>query len=185
MSYYIEISCALTVGLVFLAAALGKSSRKSSYRAFVESVKLIRFVPAGTVKLTATTTIVLEFAVGLLPILTFARSDGSAVIRAALFGLTLLLAGAFMVVILVSIRTKVSVPCRCFGGDADNLGIRHVVRNALLFLTAAAGATFAMVVPSYDVELPGVILAGGAGTISAVLLINYDAIVDLFALQSR
>jgi hypothetical protein len=60
------------------------------------------------------------------------------------------------------------------------MGVRHLVRNALLLTVAGLG-----LVAGTDgwtgAQVPGMALAGASAVVLAVLVLNLDALTDLFA----
>jgi hypothetical protein len=90
--------------------------------------------------------------------------------------LAALLLAAFSVAIVLSLTRNANATCRCFGADGGRLGVRHVVRNALLFvscLVVAIGGTG-------PVD-PGVaVAAAGAGVTAALLVLGMDPVAELF-----
>lgn len=98
-------------------------------------------------------------------------------VRAGL-GAAFLLLTAFTVAIVLALRRGSTAPCRCFGSANSPLGTRHLVRNAILLLVAASG--FAMG-DAHGGEPFGLAMAGGVAVIAAVLVVNSDALADLFA----
>jgi hypothetical protein len=150
------VFCQCFVGVVFLAAAVGKLR---DYRAFVRSLSAMRVPPrlAGPV-------IVAEVAV---PVLLAVGGTGS---RAGFVLAAVLLAG-----FTVAIRWAKPATCHCFGSVA-RLGRRHLVRNAVLAVAAIAGA----VLVGTPATLPAVILGGPLGVLGAAIVIRLDDLAVLF-----
>ena len=71
-------------------------------------------------------------------------------------------------------------PCRCFGASSTPLGAGHLIRNAILAITAVAGG----LAPGGHVPSAGVAVAMGAGLFAAVLIVAYEDLVYLLARSS-
>ncbi len=95
-------------------------------------------------------------------------------------GLAMVLMAAFGHGIAAAIRRGVRTSCRCFGASSTPLGARHLVRNAALFLVAATGL---LIGPVGDADLAGLVVAGGAAAVLALLVVRLDDLVDLFTPQ--
>lgn len=92
----------------------------------------------------------------------------------------LVLLTAFAVAVATAIRRGSTASCNCFGRSAQPLGTHHLVRNAFL-LAVAVGGLVAEVSGPADADLAGLVLAGAAATALAALVINADALADLFS----
>jgi hypothetical protein len=86
------------------------------------------------------------------------------------------LLASFVVAIVLSMRRRSGLVCRCFGAGGAPLGRRHLVRNAVL-VTACLGAapvTGATALPSP----PALALGGAVAGLVAILIIRFDDILD-------
>ncbi|TDV56244.1 MauE/DoxX family redox-associated membrane protein [Actinophytocola oryzae] len=91
--------------------------------------------------------------------------------------LALALLGAFTVAVAAALRRGETASCNCFGRSTTPMGARHLVRNALLLAVAGIG----LLGGRGGAEVPGLALAGASAVVLAVLVLNLDALTDLFA----
>ncbi|MET8863873.1 MauE/DoxX family redox-associated membrane protein [Nonomuraea sp. NPDC004580] len=167
MLAYIGFGCRVMLAVVFLAAAVSKVRNRRDRAAFRTSLGAFgvkaRFRPAVAAAVIA----------GELATAALLAADATALAGLAL-GSALLI--AFAVTIGAVLRRGSSVSCRCFGASTQPLGRRHLVRNALLLLVAAAGVTGTAPAAGWD---PGALLvAGFMAVIVAALVISYDDLVS-------
>ncbi|GAA1378227.1 MauE/DoxX family redox-associated membrane protein [Catellatospora chokoriensis] len=160
---YLTIGAQALLGLVFLAAVVGKISSRATYRAFTGSVREMGFRPAGPL---AALVVAAESATVALVLL----------YRPAGFALAALLLLAFAAAIVAGLRRAGTATCRCFGRTAVPLGHHHVWRNALLIGCAAVGA-FA---PTGPVRVEAAALAVGCGLVAGALIVMLDDLRYLF-----
>jgi uncharacterized membrane protein YphA (DoxX/SURF4 family) len=118
------VGCQFLIGVVFVAAVLGKVT---GYPAFVDSVADMGFKPAAPIA-----ALVLLGEVAVVALLVGVPVAG--------FALAALLLLAFAVGIVLSLRRGNSRPCRCFGRSTTALGRQHVWRNVFLIAVALLGA---------------------------------------------
>lgn len=164
---YVEIGCRVLLGVVLLAAAVGKVSGRAAYREFTYSVRDLGYRPAGPL---AAAVVAAEFtAVALLAVLPLAGFLLSA-------GLLL----AFTLAIVRNLRRD-GATCRCFGRTAEPLGRHHVWRNVFLVGCAVVGA----LAPVGPVRPAGVVLAVAAALVAAALVVMLDEVRDLFRPSRR
>jgi hypothetical protein len=153
------------LALVFLASAVAKAG---NFGGFVAAVRQLRLVPATTPRLVARLVVAAEFAtVGLL--LLPAPEAG--------FGLAVVLAVLFSVVIEISVRRGIRVPCPCFGASGDFLNRKQLVRNALLVVVAVVG----LVSPAATgaLELVEIMISVAVAGFLAAVVIRFDDVADL------
>ncbi|MGW4641190.1 MauE/DoxX family redox-associated membrane protein [Sphaerisporangium sp. NPDC004334] len=169
MITYVAIVCRVALVVVFAASFFGKVR---SRKAFYEFALTLRAVPMRSPRWAmpvAGAVVAAEGAVPLLLISTATAPLG--------FFLALLLLLAFSAVTAWSLRRGVTVPCRCFGTSRSSLGMRHLVRNAILIAAAAAGLADVSGGPL----LPEHLLVGAMGGLLVALpLITMDQLVELF-----
>ncbi|MFE9691889.1 MauE/DoxX family redox-associated membrane protein [Micromonospora sp. NPDC005806] len=165
---YVELGCRVLLGVVFLAAAVGKVSGRAAYRAFTGSVRDLGYRPSGPI---AAAVVATEFAA--VTLLALVPLAGFAVAAALLL--------AFAVAITANLRRDAAATCRCFGRAAAPLGRHHVWRNAFLIACAAAGA-FA---PAGPVRPEGAVLAVAGGLVAGALVVMLDDLRYLFGASSR
>jgi hypothetical protein len=165
--HYVALSCRCLIGLVFLISFATKV-RPSAFRAFAESLRIMSVLPAPLVRTAAATVACAELAVAALLVWPASAQTGAL--------LAALLLAAFSVAIVVSLTRNANATCRCFGAGGGRLGVRHVVRNALLFascLVVAFGGTG-------PVDPVVVVAAAGAGVAAALMVLGMDPVVELF-----
>ncbi|TDC39792.1 methylamine utilization protein MauE [Micromonospora sp. 15K316] len=164
---YVEIGCRVLLGLVLLAAAVGKVSGRAAYREFTRSVRDLGFRPAGPL---AAAVVATEFtAVALLAALPLAGFLASAALLTA-----------FTVAIVRNLGRS-DATCRCFGRTATPLGRHHVWRNLFLIGCAAVGA----LAPAGPVRPDGAALAVAVALVAAALVVMSDEVRYLFGASHR
>lgn len=163
--HYVALSCRCLVGLIFLVSFATKVT-PGAFRAFAESLRTMNVLPASLVRVVAPGVVFVELAV--VASLVWTPRAG-----ALLAGLLLV---AFSGAIVMSLARNANATCRCFGAGGGRLGVRHVVRNALLF------AACALVVVGGDAHAdPQVgLAAAGAGVVAALLVLGMDPVAELF-----
>jgi len=167
---HLDISLRCLIGVVFLAACIGKVGSRASWREFVASVAAMRVVPARLVPAAAYAVGLAEAAVVVLLLLPPTGRLGHL--------LAVLLLVAFSGGIAVTLRRRTRVACRCFGAAGAPLGRRHLLRNGLLITAALVGV--AVGGAGGGVAPAGVAVAGVAGVVLGLLFVRFDDIVELF-----
>jgi hypothetical protein len=92
------------------------------------------------------------------------------------------LLGVLTAGVVLVVRRRLVVRCRCFGAGRTRIGRRHVVRNLLLLLVGGLGLVAALspgTAPSTDAA--GVLLAVGAAVLLASFVFHFDDLVELWA----
>lgn len=166
---YLDVSCRVLVGLVFVVSAVTKWSAPGE---FTTSLVQMRVLPDRLNRPAAALVIAGETMVPVLlavPTLTTGRL-GWLLAAALLIG--------FTVAIVVSLRRGAAAPCRCFGRSTIPLGARHVVRNLLLLGVVGTGLVAGAVGGTMDIG--GMVIAGIAGAIVAGFVVMFDDLVALF-----
>ena len=172
---YLPVTARAALLLVFLVSVAAKARGRRHYAAFAASVapflghRLAR--APGVVAGVAAAVTATEAACVVLLVL-------PATARAGCVIAALLLAG-FTVAAAVVVGTGRTAYCRCFDARIRPLRRRHVVRNALLLLVALGGCVADAVNPARTVQPAGVVIAIVAGGIAALILINFDDLVEL------
>jgi hypothetical protein len=92
----------------------------------------------------------------------------------------LVLLTAFTVAVASALRRGSTASCNCFGRAAQPLSAHHLVRNAFLLAVAASGL-LAAAGGQAGAAPAGLVLAGAVAVALAALVVNADAIVDLFS----
>lgn len=160
--------CLLLV--VFAFSAFGKLSGRAAFTEFRQAT--VRLLPAARGVASGTAVAVIGAELVIVVLLGFPATVRTGLAAA----LTLLV--LFTVAIAAALRRGSTAPCRCFGRSDSPLGARHLVRNLVLLLVAGAGLTVA---PSAAAEPLGLVVAGLAAVVFAVLVLSFDAIADLFS----
>ncbi|KJK51100.1 hypothetical protein UK23_08395 [Lentzea aerocolonigenes] len=165
--HYVALACRCLVGLVFLISFSTKVA-PSAFRAFAQSLRTMNVLPVPLVRPAAVAVVCVELAVAASLVWTASARAGAL--------LAALLLAAFSVAIVVSSTRNANATCRCFGAGGGRLGVRHVVRNALLFV-ACLVVSFGSAAPA-DPEVA--VAAAGAGVIAALLVVGMDPVAELF-----
>lgn len=168
--WYALVAGRCLVGLVFLAAAVGKLPGRVGFGEFAGSIRLPLPLPPGLARPAAGAFVAGEAMVA--PLLVAAPLAGF-----ALAGALLLLATA---AIGATVHSGRRVPCRCFGAAGATMGYRHLVRNGVLLAVVAGGLT-GQAMTTGSAAAAGAMIAAGAGLIGALIFIKFDEVVDLFS----
>jgi hypothetical protein len=167
---YSQISVRALIGFVFLVSSLSKAGGSASYLGFVSSVEEMRAVPRRLVPAVSGLVLLAEFAVWVLVAVPVHAANAAGLLTAV--GLLL----AFTAVIARTVRQRRGTSCRCFGASRAPLGIRHLVRNLVLALTAAA----AVDMPSAGrVQPAAVVVAVALGMTIGAIAAALDLIFEL------
>jgi hypothetical protein len=163
------IAVRLLVATVFLAAVVGKFLDGNDFGRFAATMfgRLARPVTAGTLAGEAVVVLLL-----------LAPGVGRWGVAAG-FGVALLLLAAFSATLGAALRRQVPVSCGCFGVSAGPPAVRHVLRNGVLAVVAAAGVVGSLAVR--PAALPTESIAAGAlGVALAIAVVALDEIQALF-----
>ncbi len=171
---YALVACWMLLGVVFTAALIGKLREPDPVRRLAGS--LAGLVPGGLRTAAATGVILVEIVVVgalLVAVATPWVARAAAALAAAV--MTVFAAG-----VAVSRRRGLATRCRCFGASDSPLGRRHLVRNSFILIFAAAGA--ALPAPPHLQALAPVpaLLACAAGALAGLMIVQLDAIVELY-----
>ncbi|GAA2230076.1 hypothetical protein GCM10010232_15470 [Streptomyces amakusaensis] len=176
---YLVIGARCLLGAVFLAAVLGKVAGRGSFGAFVASVRALRVLRPGLARPVALGVLSAECAVSVLLLAPLPAPAVTAGFLAAAGLLAVFAAG-----IVRALRRGTAAPCRCFGASAVPLGVRHLVRNAVLAAVAALGVLAALrpgpVGTVGTVDPGGAAAAVLAGLALGALTAALDDIAELF-----
>jgi hypothetical protein len=169
---YLAFGCECLLIVVFACSAAAKLVGKGSFAAF--RLATARLVPAlrHLARPLAAVVVCVEVAVAVLLAV-------PATARAGLV-LALVLLSAFTVAIAAALRRGETAACNCFGRSTAPMGVRHLVRNALLLTVAGTGLVTGLGGPA-GAEVPVMVLTGASAAVLAVLVLNLDALTDLFA----
>jgi hypothetical protein len=167
---YLAFGCHCLLVMVFACSAVAKLGR-DSFAAF--RLATARLVPAfrGMATPLAVAVVCAELAATVLLAVPATAPVG------LVLGLALLT--AFTVAVAAALRRGETASCNCFGRSTTPLQPRHLVRNALLMTVAVSGLV-ADLAGQAGAEVTGMTLAGAAAVVLAVLVLNFDALADLF-----
>ncbi|MEW9550505.1 MauE/DoxX family redox-associated membrane protein, partial [Nonomuraea sp. NPDC050783] len=137
----------LVVVVVLLVAAAGKAR---DVRAFAADVAGYRLLPPRLAVPATWGVVAAEVAAaGLLSVPSTRTSGG--VLAAALFA-------AFLAAMGTALGRGLDVPCGCFGGSADRVGPRTLVRTGLLLVLAVTAAVAGGAAPFAPAQVPPAVL---------------------------
>ena len=167
----VSFGCQCVLVLVFAVSAVSKIRNRTSFRAFraATAALLPRNVAAAAAP--AATAVVATEAASVVALVIPGTSRVGLLLSIGLFA-------AFTAAIAAALHRGTTVACRCFGASATPLGVRHLVRNGVLIAIAGVALLTGEQRSSDPAELA---TAAGTATVVALLLINLDALVDLFA----
>jgi hypothetical protein len=171
---YAALACRGLIGLVFAVAVAGKVRGPAAYREFASwlaalPVPLARNRALPAILVAAEAAIVLLVAV---PVGPAAATAGLALAAACLAVMT---AGTVAIV-----RRGARVSCRCFGASQTPLGARHLVRDAILLITAVTGTVCSAFAAEHDVVSPaGIALSLAFALVAATFLVFIDDVLAL------
>lgn len=168
---YLDVFARCALGVVFAIAVAGKVSGREAFRSFARSLADMRILPARLITPVAAASAVVEALVIVLVAIPL-RWAGQAAFAVAVGVLVALTAA-----IVLSLRNGNRAPCRCFGASRTPLGMRHVVRNALLLVVAILGLVGAYTAGGFTV--PATIVAAVAGAVAGVTMTAYDDLAEL------
>jgi hypothetical protein len=136
LTVYLSVTARLSVGGVFLLAAVTKSYGRG-FRGFTQTVGHLLSERTGRWSVAAAATVVsAEWAV-------------AALIASPAAGFGLLLAAALLAAMTAAITTRgssLNIPCNCFGTLGRDAGFTppHIARNVVLLMLSAAGAAISL-----------------------------------------
>lgn len=180
---YLSICMLACLWCVFAVAGWSKIRSRAARRAFAGSLRSVPMLPARLVGPATVTVTVAEIA--LVPGLGWsavAMASGWPAARggaALVLGLTGLLLAVLTTGVVLAVRRGTGARCACFGAAERPLGRRHVARNGIL-LAVAAVALVSAAGQRGPLPLAGVLVAGAAGAVGALILIRLDDLVELF-----
>lgn len=170
---YLLVGCRLIVGLVFMAAVIGKITGRVEFAAAVG--RLAPRLPArpaafGVVAGEAATVVLLAV-------------PATVAVGLAVAGLLLL---AFTVAIGGAVRRGETTACRCFTRSITPIGRMHLVRNGLLLVVTGAGLVTSLLIGTPNLQPAGALLVGVPALVLAAGFVVFDDLVLLFTpLQAR
>lgn len=173
---------------VFTSSAFGKLRSRAAYRDYRAGLRTAGLLPRSLGNMTPLALVAAEVTAasgltGAVALLVTRSAGGYSAAEAALAA-AIALAAALTAGVAITVRRRIPVTCRCFGGGAARpLGIAHLMRNAFLLIVFAVGQTAAVVASSHDSRLvPGVsALAVLAGLLVMLLVVRWDDLASLLA----
>jgi len=170
---YVLIGLRSLIALVFVISLASKLRSRHAFDEFLAAT--VRLSPwpltAGPARWLAAGVVTTELATVLLVSVSATTPIGFAVAAALLL--------CFCGAILLALRRGERAPCRCFGSAEQPLGYPQVARNLVLLAAAALGLAGGWL-PAASPDLPGVLLAVGAGALAATVVAAADDITSLF-----
>ncbi|MDR7277078.1 MauE/DoxX family redox-associated membrane protein [Catenuloplanes atrovinosus] len=157
----VELVCRGVIGFVMALAIIGKVSGHERWREFRASLAGFTWLPYQARTAVAALVVAAEAAV-----LVLVAVPATAVAGLALGGL--LLTGISLAV-LAARRAGHEVRCNCFGGDAGPIGRAELIRNAILVLICALGATASTAAAATPGPVAGGLLLSCAALAAAAL----------------
>jgi hypothetical protein len=170
---YVLIGLRSLIALVFVISIASKLRRRHAFDEFLAAT--IRLSPwpltAAPARWLAAAVVATELAAVLLVSVSATAPIGFAVAAALLL--------CFCGAILLALRRGERTPCRCFGSTEQPLGYPQVARNLVLLAAAVLGLAGGRL-PTDPPDLPGVLVAVGAGALAATVVAAADDITSLF-----
>ena len=170
---YVLIGLRSLIALVFVISIASKLRSRHAFDEFLAAT--VRLSPwplmAGMARWLAVAVVATELAAALLVSVSATTPIGFAVAAALLL--------CFCGAILLALRRGERAPCRCFGSAEQPLGYPQVARNLVLLAAAVLGLAGGRL-PAAPPDLPGVLVAVGAGALAATVVAAADDITSLF-----
>jgi uncharacterized membrane protein YphA (DoxX/SURF4 family) len=169
LSQYVLLFCRWSIGLTFLASAIGKARDLPAFRLVVTDLHAL---PARLAQPAAVGTVLAEALVVLAMAVGFAALPVGFVLAAVLLAL-------FSVVLAAAVRRDVGISCNCFGIGKRPVSWYDLGRNVLLVACCVAG------VVSYPIAghgLPAasvIVLLGLMAGCFSLVVTNLEDIVEL------
>lgn len=165
---YLDIFCRTLLGIVLVAAGIGKARDHQGVAAVQEILRAFGMHRAGPAGLVAVSLPALE--VGAAVLLVPAPTAALGYLLAA--GLL----AAFTAAIAVLLRDRRRVACRCFGDGDSPSGGRHLARNGLLLTSAAVGLAAHTAAP--PATRPATLAAAAVAAVVAVAVVRMDNLIS-------
>jgi len=160
--------------IVLVVAAVGKLRSRASR---VEVVALARLVGVPSRLVAIAPSALISVEIGFAILLAYPPASGWGALAATLL-MAVLTVGAER-----ARRAPEPPACRCFGGAAEPIGHRHVVRNAALTGIAAITTVLTLVPAGPALTANGMIAAVLSGVLLATIVIHLDTLLFLCGLQ--
>lgn len=178
---YLGVAVHSLIVLVFGVSAIGKLRNRRAFDEFTRTARTlltaaVPWTPSRTqIRGIAGTVVAAELAIPVLVVVPPLTRYGQ--------GLVLLLLTFFSVGIAAAMRRGVRTSCRCFGASSTPLGPGHLIRNAVLFGVAAAGAAAGPRGLDHA-EPAGLVVAVAAAATLTLLVVRLDDVIALFTSPS-
>jgi hypothetical protein len=159
-------------------------SKLVAQRGFAASLRRLGLIPGRLVRPVAAAVTAMELAVAIG--LGWAILAGVGLAPAGWTAGLLSLVGAGLLLTVLSagialaLRRGVRATCACFGATARPLGVRHLVRNALLITVVLAGITVRALTTAPTAGIGGALVGLAGGAVGALILVRLDDLVELF-----
>jgi hypothetical protein len=164
---YVAFGAQVLLCVTFAVAAVAKLRDLAGFReSLAQLIPAAHNLTAGTRTAAAVAVPVAELTIAVLLVV-----PGAAVVGTVA---ALVMTASFTAVVGLALRRGDRAPCRCFGASTRRLGPQHLLRNAILTVFAALGLT------GGGTEPAGLLVAGFAGAVGALLCVWADDIAGLF-----
>lgn len=157
------------LAVVFAISAVGKLRNRIVRSAFRASLRDMALLPAAVVGPVAVAVPIGEALAVVLLVIPTTATVGC--------GLAFALLAAFTTGVAIVLRHGTAASCLCFGTSARPYGGRHLARNVFLGGIALTGSVLA----GSSVETPALVVAILAGSITALVVITFDELLDLLS----
>ena len=169
LSQYVLLFCRWSIGLTFLASAVGKAQGLDAFRLAIID---LRALPAGLARPAAIGTVLAEGLVVLGMIVGFAALPVGFVLAAILLAL-------FSAVLVTALRRDAEVSCNCFGASERPISWYDVGRNAALVACCGAGVASYAIADHSRPAVALIILLGLMAGWFSLIVTNLEDIVVL------
>jgi hypothetical protein len=165
---YTVLACRALIFLVFTVSVIAKVRGRGAYREFGSWLAALP-VPLARTRVLPAIFVAAEAAIAALTAVPYAAMTGLALAAGCIV--------AMAVSTVVIMRRDARVTCWCFGPSRRPLGARHLVRDGVLLLIAAAGAVRADLGAASPA---GIALSLTAALTGATFLVFTDDLIALF-----
>ena len=166
--------CRGLIGLVFVVAVAGKVRGPGAYREFASWLAALP-VPLARNRALPVVLVAAEAAIVVLVTIPADPAAAAAGLGLAAGCLAVMTAGTVAIV-----RQGARVSCRCFGTSQSPLGARHLIRDAILLVSAVTGAVCSAFSAEHQAVRPaGIVLSLAAALVAATFLVFIDDLLTL------
>ncbi|MFF4198256.1 MauE/DoxX family redox-associated membrane protein [Nonomuraea sp. NPDC001831] len=169
---YLAVGIRWLIGVVFLVSFANKVAGRKAFNSFVASIQETSLVPSWLAGPAALVVVGCEASICMfLALPVWAANVVGYLVACGLLA-------SFVGVITLMIRRGTRHACHCFGSASTLLGMRHVVRNAILIGMCIIG--MAAHPPSGSMNIGEWALAAVAGLVVGGTVTQLDTIAELF-----